>query len=100
MVKRELLQQEGTPFNYSLLTKERQKLYKLGLFTDIDIETLDSADGRKDVLIRLREGNAGAVELSLGYAEYERYRGVLDIGYRNFFGMNRQGSVTLRTQFT
>jgi len=41
----------------------------------------------------LREGNAGAVELSLGYAEYERYRGVLDIGYRNFFGMNRQGSV-------
>ena len=93
VVKRELLQQEGTPFNYSLLTKERQKLYKLGLFTDIDSETLDSADGRRDVLIRLREGNAGAVELSLGYAEYERYRGVLDIGYRNFFGMNRQGSV-------
>jgi outer membrane protein insertion porin family len=93
VVKRELLQQEGTPFNYGLLTKERQKLYKLGLFTDIDSETLDNADGRKDVLIRLREGNAGAVELSLGYAEYERYRGVLDIGYRNFFGMNRQGSV-------
>ena len=33
VVKRELLQQEGTPFNYSILTKERQKLYKLGLFT-------------------------------------------------------------------
>ena len=93
VVKRELLQQEGTPFNYSILTKERQKLYKLGLFTDIDSETLDSADGRKDVLIRLREGNAGSVEVSLGYAEYERYRGVVDIGYRNFFGMNRQGSV-------
>jgi outer membrane protein insertion porin family len=93
VVKRELLQQEGTPLNYSLLGKERQKLYKLGLFTDIDIEPLDSDDARKDVLIRLREGNAGAVELSLGYAEYERYRGVLDISYRNFFGMNRQGSV-------
>jgi len=93
VVKRELLQQEGTPFNYSILSKERQKLYKLGLFSDIDSETLDSVDGRKDVLIRLREGNAGAVELSLGYAEYEQYRGVLDIGYRNFFGMNRQASV-------
>jgi outer membrane protein insertion porin family len=93
VVQRELLQQEGTPFNYSLLTKERQKLYKLGLFTDINIEKLDSDNSRKDVLIRLREGNAGAVELSVGYAEYERYRGVLDVGYRNFFGMNRQGSV-------
>jgi outer membrane protein insertion porin family len=35
------------------------------------------------------------VELSLGYAEYERYRGVLDIGYRNLFGMNRQASLRL-----
>ena len=93
VVKRELLQLEGTPFNYSLLTQERQKLYKLGLFTDIDSETLAGVDGKRDVLIQLREGNAGAVELSLGYSEYERYRGVIDIGYRNFFGMNRQGSV-------
>jgi outer membrane protein insertion porin family len=93
VVQRELLQQEDKPFNYSLLSKEKQKLYKLGLFSDIDMEALDTYDDKKDVLVNLQEGDAGAVELSLGYAEYERYRGILDLSYRNFMGMNRQGSI-------
>ncbi len=92
-IKRELLQQEDEPFNNSLLSREKQKLYKLGLFSDIDMETLDSYDDKKDVLVKLHEGDAGAVELSLGYAEYERYRGILDLSYRNFMGMNRQASI-------
>jgi outer membrane protein insertion porin family len=92
VVKRELLQQEDTPFDYSILARERQKLYKLGLFTDVDIEILDRYDDRKDVLMKLREGNAGAVEFGLGYADYEKYRGFLDLSYRNLWGMNRQAS--------
>jgi outer membrane protein insertion porin family len=93
VVKRELLREQDRPFDYSILARERQKLYKLGLFTDVDMEVLDRYDHRKDVLINLREGNAGAIELSLGYAEYERYRGILNVSYRNLFGMNRQASV-------
>jgi outer membrane protein insertion porin family len=95
VIKRELSQEEGMPFNYSLLTKQRQNLYKLGLFTDIDIEVLDSHDQKKDVLMKMHEGNAGAVELGIGYADYEKLRGFIDIGYRNLWGMNRQASVRL-----
>jgi len=93
VVRRELQQKEDTPFNYRILTKERQKLYKLDLFTDVDMEVLDRYDHKKDVLIKLREGNAGAVELSFGYAEYEGFRGIFDLSYRNLWGMNRQGSL-------
>ncbi len=93
VVKRELQQKEDTPFNYRILTKERQKLYKLDLFTDVDMEVLNKYDQKKDVLIKLREGNAGAVELSVGYAEYEGFRGIFDLSYRNLRGMNRQGSL-------
>lgn len=93
VVKRELQQKEDTPFNYRILTKERQKLYKLDLFTDVDMEVLNKHDQKKDVLIKLREGNAGAVELSVGYAEYEGFRGIFDLSYRNLRGMNRQGSL-------
>jgi len=93
VVKRELQQKEDTPFNYRILTKERQKLYKLDLFTDVDMEVLNKYDHKKDVLIKLREGNAGAVELSVGYAEYEGFRGIFDLSYRNLRGMNRQGSL-------
>ena len=93
VLKRELQQKEDTPFNYRILTKERQKLYKLDLFTDVDMEVLNKYDHKKDVLIKLREGNAGAVELSVGYAEYEGFRGIFDLSYRNLRGMNRQGSL-------
>jgi outer membrane protein insertion porin family len=93
VIKRELQQKEDMPFDYRILNKERQKLYKLGLFTEVHIEPLDTYDHKKDVLINLHEGNAGAVELSLGYAEYERYRGILDLSYKNLMGMNRQASL-------
>ena len=95
VVKRELVQEEDKTFDLSALAKERQKLYKLGLFTDINMEALDKYDDKKDVLIKLREGNAGSVELGVGYGEYELYRGMIDVSYRNLMGMNRQASLRL-----
>jgi len=93
VIERELLHKEGKPFNYSLLTKERQRLYRLGLFTEVDIEPIERYGSERDVIVTLREGNAGAVEFGFGYGDYEKYRGFLDISYRNLFGMNRQGSL-------
>lgn len=93
VMERELLHREGKPFDYSILTKERQKLYRLGLFTEVDIEPLDRYDSKRDIIMTLKEGNAGAVEFGIGYGDYEKYRGFLDVSYRNLFGMNRQGSL-------
>jgi outer membrane protein insertion porin family len=98
VVKRELLQHEGQPFDSSILPKERQKLYKLGIFSGVDTEVLDRYDDRKDVLIKLREGNAGTVDLSAGYGEYDRYRGIVDLSYKNLQGMGRQ--VSLRLEYS
>lgn len=95
VIGRELRHAEGRPFNQGLLMKERQKLYKLGLFTDVTVEPLDKYDSRRDVLVRVEEGDAGAVEFGIGYGDFEKYRGFFDIGYRNLFGMNRQGSFRL-----
>jgi outer membrane protein insertion porin family len=93
VVKRELQQQEGVPSDSSILGKDRQKLYKLGLFTDVDMQVLDRYEDKRDVLMKLREGNAGAMEFGVGYSDYERYRGFFDVGYRNLWGMNRQASI-------
>ncbi len=92
VINRELLYKRGAPFNYALLTKTRQRLYKLGLFTDVDIDAMEKEGNEKNIHIRVKEGNAGIVELGIGYGDYERYRGSLDISYRNLFGMNRQVS--------
>jgi outer membrane protein insertion porin family len=108
IIRRELAIKEGEPYNQDVIFKTRQRLYKLGLFTDISIEPLDIPDlnnnrGKgephtQDILIDLREGNPGSVEIGLGYGEYEQLRGFLDIGYSNLGGYNR--AIGLRTELS
>jgi outer membrane protein insertion porin family len=73
--------------------KERQKLYKLGLFTDVRIEGTERYDHLRDVHINVVEGNAGVVDVGIGYSTLEKITGFIDIGYKNLFGMNRQISL-------
>jgi len=91
IIRRELLHKEGQPFNQGLFAEERQRLYKLGLFNDVQIEPVETYGDHSDVLVRVQEGNAGSVEFGAGYAEYERFRGFLEVSYRNLWGMNREG---------
>lgn len=91
VIRREIAHAEDTPYSFSILAQKRQKLYKLGLFTDVEIEASDADGDQKDLLVRVKEGNAGTFEFGLGYAEYEHFRSFFEIGYRNLFGLNRQG---------
>jgi outer membrane protein insertion porin family len=89
--RRELLYKEGQPYSFRVLADERQSLYKLGLFTDVEIEPINGEDAEKDILIKVHEGNAGSVEFGVGYGEYEKYRGYVELSYRNLWGMGREG---------
>ncbi len=97
VVERELLHRESAPFSYGLLAKERQKLYKLGLFTDVRIEALEQYDHQRDIRIDVAEGNAGSVEFGFGYSNFDKFTVVVDVGYKNLFGLNRQ--VALRVGY-
>jgi outer membrane protein insertion porin family len=92
IIEREIVHQEGHPLDYSLLLKEKQELYRLGLFSDIEITPLEKSDTKRDIIYKLTEANNGAVEFGFGYGEYEKYRGFVDLSYRNLWGMNRQAS--------
>ena len=91
VIRRELLHEEGQPYNLRILSEERQRLYKLGLFTDVEIEAVDGEGDKRDILVRVREGKAGSVEFGFGYAEYEGFRSYVELSYRNLWGRNRQG---------
>jgi len=95
IIEREITLREGDELNVDKLLKTKQRLYKLGIFNEVSIDTLEPVKIgedklKRDVLITLREGNAGSVEISLGYADYEKLRGALDITYRNIGGYNRE----------
>lgn len=92
VIDRELLHAEGQPLDATELVEERQKLFRLGLFTEVETRPLDRYDDTVDVQVNVKEGNAGAVEFGIGYGEYEKFRGFFDLSYRNLFGMNRQAS--------
>jgi outer membrane protein insertion porin family len=95
VIERELHDKENIPYNYRILTRDRRKLYKTGLFTDVSMKALDRYDHKKDVLLTVKEGNPGSVEFTFGYATYERFRGILDVSYRNLWGRNKQPSLKL-----
>ncbi|MEK6528164.1 MAG: outer membrane protein assembly factor BamA [Nitrospirota bacterium] len=107
IIMREFTIKEGEPYNYEELFNTRQKLYKLGLFSDISIKPLKTSNfkeqglsapadrpvGRiykQDILVELKEANPGAVEISLGYGDYEKLRGIVDVSYSNLGGYNRK----------
>lgn len=92
VIEREFIHAMNEPFDYSKLVQERQRLYRLGLFSDVQVAPSDRSDSRRDVLYKLREADPGTVELGVGYGEYEKYRASFDISYRNLFGMDRQAS--------
>jgi len=92
IIAREFLHKDDQPLNYSLTLQERRRLYRLGLFTDVDVKLSDKQDDKRDILYKVKEDDAGAVEFGLGYGEYERFRGFFYISYKNLFGMHKQAS--------
>lgn len=100
IIMREFTLNEGDVCNYEEISRTKQRLYKLGIFSEVSIDVLDwgiETDGKviKDLLVSIKEGKSGSVEISLGYGDYEQVRGTLEISYRNIGGYNRQ--VGLRT---
>lgn len=94
IIMREITLNEGEPYNFEEINRTRQRLYKLGIFSEVAVEILDGVketDERiiKDLLISLKEGKSGSVEVSIGYGDYEQVRGTVEIRYRNIGGYNR-----------
>jgi outer membrane protein insertion porin family len=109
VIRREFEIREGDPFNIDAISRTRQRLYKLGLFDSVSIEPIETSDIKshveayeevhvQDVLVELTEGNPGAVEISLGYGDYDRFRGSLDISYNNLGGYHRK--ISFRTELS
>lgn len=90
---RELAGQDGAPFSQKELLKSRQKLYELGVFKDVDTTVIGRHDGTVDVAYDVKEANPGSVEFGVGYGEYEKERGFVQLSYKDLFGMANLGSL-------
>jgi outer membrane protein insertion porin family len=112
-IREELLFREGGPAGYTALIESRARLASLGLFRRVEIQQIEhTGEARRDVLIRIEEGDPTTFDFSGGFELSNRGRpgadGVLEerievaprgsigIGRRNLWGKNR--SVNLFTR--
>lgn len=103
IIKREFGIQEGDPCNLEEFLRIKQRLYKLGIFNEVSIDLHDTGTRTngsliKDVIVTLKEGKPGSVEVGVGYGEYEEFRGSFNISYNNLGGYNREAG--LRAEYS
>lgn len=98
IIRRELLVKEDDIYDQEKIFKTIQRIYRLGLFSHVRFEPVDpyKKTDRKDMLLTVKERNAGAVEFGIGYGDYDRFRGFIEISHKNLGGYNRQ--INLRAE--
>lgn len=95
IIRREFAFEEGDIFNRDEIMKAKQQLYRLGIFSEVAITPLDSGERINgmpvdDILVSLKEGKAGSVEFGFGYGDFEQFRGMFDVNYKNLGGYDRE----------
>lgn len=102
IIFRELTFKQGEIINYSKLLESQRKLYLLGLFKRVNINTVDSDDGDstyKDIEIHVEEKKSGGFEISAGYESVEKLRGRVEFYNTNLWGTARKFSMSAKASF-
>ncbi|MGA1825864.1 MAG: outer membrane protein assembly factor BamA [bacterium] len=94
VIRLSLTYKEGDPFSYQKLMETRERMYNLGLFQSIKIETLDIDKNPEkiDCLIEVTEMRTGRLNFGPGYHSRDGYRGYIEISEDNLWGRAISGS--------
>lgn len=100
VVLRELTFKQGQPWNEQEIITSRQNIFRLGFFEMVEFREagLPREDGTVDLLIEVRELDAGHIDYGVGYGTEEGVKAFAEIGHSNIFGGGRSSS--LRAELT
>ena len=100
VVRREITLVEGKPLGLDQLLESQRRLSALGLFRAIQIDETDAdAQGRRNVVVRVRESTPTSVSYGAGYGERDNLRFSVEVTRKNLAGMNRTLSTFARWSF-
>lgn len=87
----------NTPYNPEAILEGQRRLYATGLFSRVEIVTLQqNLPGVRNLLIQVEDAQPILVTYGIGYQEFERLRGTIDLSHNNLFGQDRSLSFRLR----
>lgn len=98
VIARELGFIVGSPFSFADVLETQSRLYRLGIFDEVDIETTqpDPVSSDREVVVRVHEAPPKFVSFGIGYDTEERLRGLVAVGHNNIGGRNQQVQLSTR----
>jgi len=101
VIRRELSLVPGSAFTQEDAIRSQSRLYQLGLFSRVDIDTArpDSVETEPTVVVRVEEGSSRRLSWGLGYSTEEQARGLLVVGEDNLWGLNHRATTSIRASF-
>lgn len=102
VVRREMRQMESAWFDSSRLALSKDRLNRLGYFTDVDMSTtpVEGTNDQVDVNVKVAEKPTGSVTLGLGYGSGEGPIISGGVSQDNVFGSGTSLSLTANTSTT
>jgi len=96
VIRRELKVIEGEYYSGEGIRKSQERLYRLGYFEDIELQTKKGSQDDLMVLnVNVKERPTGAFSIGAGYGSFDNIFGVFEISQSNLFGRGQKlrGSV-------
>jgi outer membrane protein insertion porin family len=102
VVRREMRQMESSWFDSNRLALSKDRVNRLGYFTDVDVTTVpvEGVTDQVDIDVKLTEKPTGSITLGLGYGSGEGPIISAGVSQDNVFGSGTSASVTINTAKT
>jgi outer membrane protein insertion porin family len=91
VIRREILLKPGDQFDGDRLRTSFEKIYNLGFFDDVQVNTAPgSSDNKKELIFNIKERATGQLNLGAGYNSLDGLTGYLQVTENNLFGMGQR----------
>jgi outer membrane protein insertion porin family len=85
VVRRELRVAPGQRFDGAKIRKSLERLYNLGYFEEVNVETEPSdRPDREDLVVKVKEAKTGSFSFGGGFSSVDRLVGLIELEQRNF----------------
>jgi outer membrane protein insertion porin family len=85
VVRRELRIYPGEPFDGARIRKSVDRLYNLGFFEEVNVDTTPTdAPDQEDLIVQVKEAKTGAFSFGGGFSSVDRLVGLVELEQRNF----------------
>lgn len=99
VIRREMRQLEGAYYDSDKIQKSKQRLDRLGYFTDVEVETppVPGTSDQVDVNFKVKEKPTGAITIGAGFSSSEKLILSGSITQQNIFGSGKHLSLQVST---